>query len=150
VFVAACVFRQYECSHEDQVKMHNFSEEAERVLVAVLMFLIGAYAVTGIFQHMTPTLWLVALAIIFVVRPAAGLIGLVGTGLPRGKRWAISFFGIRGIGSIYYLAYAVFHAEFPGAMTVWALVLAMVIISVLIHGLSARMAMQWAISASKK
>lgn len=142
VFVAACVFRQYECSHDHQVTLHNFSEEAERVLVAVLMFLVGAYAVSGIFQHMTPTLWLVALAILFVVRPAAGLIGLAGTGLPRRKRWAIAFFGIRGIGSIYYLAYGVFHAEFPGAMTVWALVLAMVIISVVAHGLSARPVMQ--------
>ena len=150
VFVAACVFRQYECGHDYQMKLHNFSQEMEGGLVAVLMFLIGAYAVTGIFQHMTPTLWLVALAIIFVVRPAAGLIGLVGAGLPRGKRWVIAFFGIRGIGSIYYLAYAVFHAEFPGAMTVWALVLAVVIISVLIHGLSARLVMQWAISASNK
>jgi sodium/hydrogen antiporter len=142
VFVAACVFRQYECSHDYQIKLHNFSEEAERGLVAVLMFFIGAYAVTGIFQHMTPTLWLVALAILFVVRPAAGLIGLAGTGLSRRKRWAIAFFGIRGIGSIYYLAYGVFHAEFPGAMTVWALVLAVVIISVLVHGVTAQLVMR--------
>lgn len=77
------------------------------MFVTVLMFLIGAYAVTGIFQPMTPTLWLVALVIVLVVRPAAGLIGLVGTGLPRRERWIIAFFGIRGIGSIYYLAYAV-------------------------------------------
>jgi NhaP-type Na+/H+ or K+/H+ antiporter len=150
VFVAACVFRQYECSHDYQVKLHDFSEEMERVLVAVLMFLIGAYAVTGIFQHMTLTLWLVALAILFVVRPAAGLIGLAGTGLPRRKRWAIAFFGIRGIGSIYYLAYGVSNAEFADAMTVWALVLAVVIISVLIHGLSARPVMKWIVPASKK
>jgi sodium/hydrogen antiporter len=150
VFVAACVFRQYECSHDYQAKLHDFSEEMERVLVAVLMFLIGAYAVTSIFQLMTPALWLVALAILFVVRPAAGLIGLVGTGLPRRKRWAIAFFGIRGIGSIYYLAYGVFHAEFPGAMTVWAVVLAVVIISVLIHGLSARSVMKWIVPRSRK
>ncbi|NGX17201.1 cation:proton antiporter [Wenzhouxiangella sp. XN24] len=142
VFVAACTFRQYEADHDFQVKLHNFSEEIERVFVAVLMFLIGAYAVSGGLALLTPAMWLVVLATLFVVRPAAGLVGLAGTRLPWEKRWAIAFLGIRGIGSIYYLAYAVFHADFPDAGTVWALMLATVVISVVIHGLAARPAIE--------
>lgn len=143
VFVAACVFRDVECNHEYNATLHDFAEEIERVLVAVLMFLIGAYAVTGIFGHMTLSMWAIALGVVFLVRPIAGLIGLVGSDLPLRKRLAISFFGIRGIGSIYYLAYGVYHAHFPEAMSVWAIVIAIVIVSVVVHGVTARPAMNW-------
>ncbi len=146
VFVAACVFRQVECDHDHQITLHDFSEEVERVLVAVLMFLVGAYAVTGVFGLMSPILWALALVLVFVVRPLAGLLGLVGTSLSGRERWAISFFGIRGIGSIYYLAYGLHHADFPDAMVVWALVLAVVVVSVVVHGLAARPVMAWVAS----
>lgn len=138
VFVAACVFRQIECDHRYHQTLHDFSEEAERIMIAVLMFALGAYVALGVLGVMTPVLWLVAGLLVFVVRPLAGWIGLVGTGLPRGKRLAIAFFGIRGVGSLYYLAYAIHHAEFAGARELWALVVAVVILSVIVHGASAR------------
>ena len=148
VFVAACVFRHFESGHKYHNTLHEISEEAERVLVAVLMILIGAYSVSGLMTHMTPSTWLLAAVVVFVVRPITGLIGLVGTKLPRRKRWAISFFGIRGIGSIYYLAYGFHHAHFPGATVVWALVVAVIIISVIVHGITARPVMAWVTSVS--
>ncbi len=138
VFVAACVFRQVECDHDYHATLHDFSEEAERVMIAVLMFAVGAYVAIGALAAMTPALWLVAALLVFVVRPITGWLGLAGTDLPRGKRWAIAFFGIRGVGSLYYLAYAIHHADFPGAREIWALVLATVLLSVLVHGATAR------------
>jgi NhaP-type Na+/H+ or K+/H+ antiporter len=146
VFVAACVFRGVECSHEYNIRFHDFAEEVESVLVALLMFLIGAYAVTGILGQMTLPMWGVAFGIVFLVRPIAGLVGLVGINLPRRKRFAISFYGIRGIGSIYYLAYGVYHADFPGAVSVWAIVITIVIISVVVHGVTARPVMTWSLT----
>lgn len=144
VFGAACVFRAVEVSHEHHATLHEASEDFERVLVAILMFFVGAYAVTGLLGHLTLPMWGLALGIVFVVRPVAGLLGLVGADLSRRKRLAISFYGIRGIGSIYYLAYGVQKAHFPDAMAVWAIVLAVVIMSVVVHGTTARPAMQWA------
>lgn len=144
VFGAACVFRGVECSHEHHATLHDASEDFERVLVAVLMFFVGAYAVTGLLGQMTLPMWGLALGIVFLVRPIAGLIALVGVDLPRRKRLAISFFGIRGVGSIYYLAYGVHHARFPDALAVWAIVIAIVIISVMVHGVTARPVMTWA------
>jgi sodium/hydrogen antiporter len=138
VFVAACVFRQVECDCEYLSLLHDFSEELERLLVAVLMFLIGAYAVRGALAALSPALALGAFALVFLVRPLAGIVALPGLGLPRAKQWALAFFGIRGIGSLYYLAYAIHHAPFPEAETLWALVLATVILSVLVHGVAAR------------
>jgi sodium/hydrogen antiporter len=143
VFVAACVFRQYECDNEYNSAMHDLAEEAERLLTVFLMILVGAYVSSGLMSYMTPTLWLLALGLVLIVRPIAGILGLIGTDLPNRKRWAISFLGIRGIGSIYYLAYALHHADFPDAMVIWALVVAIVIISVIVHGITAAPIMKW-------
>jgi NhaP-type Na+/H+ or K+/H+ antiporter len=49
----------------------------------------------------------------------------------------VAFFGIRGIGSFYYVAYAVTAADFPGQDLVWATTAAVVIASVVIHGVAA-------------
>jgi len=47
---------------------------------------------------------LTALVIVFIIRPVAGWISLVGSGHPIKERGLLSFFGIRGIGSFYYIA----------------------------------------------
>jgi len=86
------------------------------------------------------------LLILFVIRPLAGMISLAGCRLPMTERWAISFFGIRGIGSIYYLSYGIFHVDFPEARALWAMVLTMVLVSIAVHGLSARPAMDALVS----
>lgn len=143
VFAAACVFRGVEASHEHHATLHDLSEDFERVLVAVLLFFVGAYAVSGPLGQMTLPTWGLVLGIVFLVRPIAGLIGLVGVDLPSRKRLAISFFGIRGIGSIYYLAYALHHAHFAEADSLWAIVMAIVIVSVVVHGVTARPVMKW-------
>lgn len=136
VFVAACVFRQQEVQHAYQKVLHDFSEEMERLLVAILMFAIGAYIASGIFESLTMVIF--SAVAIFVIRPLTGQVALGGCALPRQKRWAVSFFGIRGIGSIYYLAYAVYQVEIPQAQEIWALVIFIVVLSVIVHGLSAK------------
>ena len=138
VFVAACIFRQREEEHEYQTVLHDFSEEMERLLVAVLMFFVGIYVASGILASVSIPMVIVAVVIIFIVRPATGLIGLYKCALPRPKQWVVAFFGIRGIGSIYYLAYAVYHANFPQAQEIWSLVILIVVVSVAIHGLSVK------------
>jgi NhaP-type Na+/H+ or K+/H+ antiporter len=61
--------------------------------------------------------------------------------LPARERWAISVFGVRGMGSFYYLAFAFNHAEFDGHPRLWAIVTLVVLLSILLHGLSATGAM---------
>ena len=74
---------------------------------------------------------------LFVVRPVTAWVGLAGTTTPKAERAAIAFFGIRGIGSLYYLAYAVEHADFPNVDRLWALVAFTVVVSIVVHGTSA-------------
>lgn len=137
VFVAACVFRQSEALHRYQAMLHDFSEEMERILMALLMFLIGAYVAQGILASLTLPMVLIVILIVFVVRPVTGILALWGCRLAGRQKWAVAFFGIRGIGSIYYLAYAIYHVAFPQAHVLWAMVILVVLVSVVVHGLSA-------------
>jgi NhaP-type Na+/H+ or K+/H+ antiporter len=75
--------------------------------------------------------------------PVAGLAGLAGSGQRLTERAAISFFGIRGIGSFYYLAYAYNTAEFQAdAEFLFAIVGFVVLASIVLHGITSTPAMR--------
>jgi sodium/hydrogen antiporter len=77
---------------------------------------------------------MVGLVVLFFVRPFAGLVGLLGTDQPHGERAVIAFFGIRGIGSFYYLSHALNEAEFAASDLLWALTGFVVLVSIFVHG----------------
>jgi NhaP-type Na+/H+ or K+/H+ antiporter len=64
--------------------------------------------------------------------------------MSRLERILTSFFGIRGIGSLYYLAYALNQRHFPGAEELWALVGLIVVVSIFVHGIAATPALRYA------
>ena len=70
------------------------------------------------------------------------MISLLGSKLPWREQLVISFFGIRGMGSIYYLAFALNHASFPDPLRLWALVGGVILASILLHGITATPALQ--------
>ena len=72
------------------------------------------------------------LVFVFLVRPAAGMLSLVGSAHPARERAAISFFGIRGLGSFYYLAHALNQAPFAGGEELWAVLGFTVLLSILL------------------
>ena len=73
----------------------------------------------------------------FVIWPLAGWLALARSALPTRERWVISVFGIRGMGSFYYLAFAFNHGRFDDHPRLWAIVTLVVLLSVLLHGISA-------------
>jgi NhaP-type Na+/H+ or K+/H+ antiporter len=80
---------------------------------------------------------LVALAFLLVIRPLAGWLALArGQTGPR-ERLVIAFFGVRGIGSLFYVSYAVTEGRFPASDEVWAVVGLVVAGSILVHGIAA-------------
>lgn len=137
VFVAALTLRRSERSSSYHETLHDFAEQSERLLMIVVVLLLGAAVAGGVLAPLTWEMVLVASALVFVVRPAAGLAALLRSPLPWRERAAVSFFGIRGIGSLYYLSYALNEAEFEGAAELWALVAFTVVLSILVHGVSA-------------
>ena len=74
--------------------------------------------------------------ILLVIRPVTGLIGLAGFRAAWREKLTIAFFGIRGVGSIYYLAYGLNHMEVDGGERLWAIAGLVILMSVLMHGLT--------------
>ena len=112
----------------------SFNEKLERIAELAVVLLIGGMLAS----HLTSVaLWLAPLLFI-VMRPTSVLVCLVGSNTPRAERWLISWFGIRGIGWIYYLMYAVQHGlPAPLAERLTPLILSVVAASIVVHGISA-------------
>lgn len=136
VFVTAVTLRHRERAHDYHERLHDFSEQTERLLMLLLLMLFGGAIASGLLVPLTWQAAVTGLIILFVVRPLASLIGLSGTHIRRGERTVISFFGIRGIGSFYYLAYALNEANFGAHDLLWATVAFVVLVSIVVHGVT--------------
>ncbi|MBA5800290.1 cation:proton antiporter [Rhizobium changzhiense] len=144
VFLAAVAFRASERDHDFHEQLHDFAEQIERLLMMVLLVCLGSIAASG--QLLGGIDWrvaVVAFLAIVCVRPIIGWLSLIGSGHPPGESLIIAVFGIRGLGSIYYLAYATGQAEFERVETVWATVLLIVLTSIVVHGVAVTPAMRW-------
>jgi sodium/hydrogen antiporter len=142
VFVAARAIRSAERSHDYHQVLHDFAEQVERLLTVLLLLLFGGAVVDGLLGDLTWQAAVVGLALVFVIRPLVGWLSLRGAPGRPAEHWVIAAFGIRGIGSFFYLAYATSHADFPGADLIWATVGLVVIVSVVAHGVAATPVMQ--------
>jgi NhaP-type Na+/H+ or K+/H+ antiporter len=135
--------RRRERSHHYRGRLHEFAEQVERLMMMTVLALFGGAIAGGLLGPLTWQAVLVGLACLLLVRPLAGLAGLAGSGHGLGPGAAIGFFGIRGIGSFYYLAYAhnaaVFVAE---AEILFATVGFVVLASIVLHGLTSAPAMR--------
>jgi NhaP-type Na+/H+ or K+/H+ antiporter len=136
VFVTALSFRHTHREHDFQRDMHDVTEQIERLAMMVLLLLFGGALVSGLLATVTWREVVVAVVILLVVRPITGLIGLAGSKADGNERMTLAFFGIRGVGSIYYLAYGLNNIEGAPAERLWGLVGLVVLLSILLHGLT--------------
>jgi NhaP-type Na+/H+ or K+/H+ antiporter len=121
-------------------EVFSFGDTIERLVEALLIVLLGISLAT----HWDARGVLLGFALILIVRPPATLLALAGSPLSRSQRMLIGWFGIRGIGSVYYLAYACTHGVgIASATEISNLVIPAVATSVVIHGLSSQPLMQW-------
>ncbi len=143
VFVTALTLRAAHRNHEFQREMHDITEQVERIVMMVLLLLLGGALVNGLLDALQPIDYVLTLVFILVVRPVAGMIGLIGTDIARQEKLTIAFFGIRGVGSVYYLAYGLNHADFGDPARLWAIAGLIIFVSILLHGLTVTPAMRW-------
>ena len=137
VFIAAITIRNYELNHDYHHKMHSFTDQIERILLAVVLILFGGVFIHGLSSNISWTIILFAMLCIFVIRPAASWVAMMGNGLHTKEKTAISFFGIKGIGSLFYLSYALQHENFFSGHLLWTIVGAVIVLSIFIHGTTA-------------
>lgn len=112
----------------------SFNEQLDRIgeMVGVVVLGLLLWAV----PWMPAALWFVPMMLL-VVRPASVALGLAGSGISPVQRRLIGWFGIRGIGSLYYLSYAIEHGlPRRHVDTVVALTMAVVVSSIVVHGVS--------------
>ena len=111
-----------------------FTEQLERIGELGMVLLLGAM----LSRHylLVDALWFVPV-LLLVIRPVATGLGLLGSRTSWFQRRMIGWFGIRGIGSLYYLFYALQHGVHPDlAHRLTALTLTVVAVSIVVHGLS--------------
>jgi len=137
VFICALTIRASERDHDFHQQMHDFSDQIERLLIMLLLVLFGGALANGLLVSLTWTDFAVALIVVLVVRPVAGLIAMVGSDQPMRERLLLAFLGIRGVGSIYYVAYGLNHADFGNSERLWSVVGCIILMSILIHGVTA-------------
>jgi NhaP-type Na+/H+ or K+/H+ antiporter len=113
----------------------SFNGQLERLAELVVVMVAGAMLSYTYFPERV--IWFLLLLFV-VARPLAVWLGLVGaTTVSRDQRILISWFGIRGVGSIFYLMYAINHGlPAPLANELIAITLTTVAASILVHGIS--------------
>jgi len=144
VFVAALTLRSVERKSDYHGELHDFGEQIERLLMMVLLVCFGSILAEG--SLLTRADWrivLVSVLVLAVVRPLAAWISLIGCQHTKAEKLIISIFGIRGLGSIYYLAYASGKTKFEDVETVWSTVFLIILMSVVLHGASVTPVMRW-------
>lgn len=114
--------------------VRGFNEQLERIAELVIVLVVGAMLPHTRFDAATVGF----LLLLFVVlRPLSVWLGLHGAAVSRDQRLLISWFGIRGIGSIYYLMFALHHGLSGRAATqAITLTLTTVAVSIVVHGIS--------------
>ena len=141
VFVAAFAFRRSECEHTYHQKLHDFAEQSEGLLMSLVLVIFGMFLGQGLQSgvELTWRVYIVSFTFLILIRPIGGFIALSGLNMPRTEKYAISALGIRGIGTLYYLSYALnkdFFAE-DDALKLWIVCSIVILTSIFIHGLSA-------------
>lgn len=137
VFTMAVTMRGYERHNKMHKILHEFTDQIERFLLCIVLLLFGGSLVSGLLDYLTWPLAIFAVIFVLVLRPAIGALSLWGMGLHWKEKLAIGFFGIKGIGSFYYLAFAVMEAKFAEQEQLWAVTGFTVLLSIIVHGLTA-------------
>jgi NhaP-type Na+/H+ or K+/H+ antiporter len=141
VFVCAMTFRSAERSHDYHAAMHEVVERLERLLTLFVLLVLGIALTRGLLSALEWWGVAIGLGLIAVIRPLAGWVSMSlrrpgdEPCLERGERWAVAFFGVRGVGSIYYLAYAGKEDSVLAADPLWSTVTFTIVASVLVHGI---------------
>lgn len=137
VFVSALTIRSAERKHSYHEHLHDFAEQIERLLMMIILVFFGAAMAEGsLFGALDWQVTAVAALTVLVVRPLSGLISLAGSAKLCDEKVAIAFYGIRGMGSFYYLAFALGHAEFDRIPSLWSTVCITVLFSIVLHGVT--------------
>lgn len=134
-FVSAMTLRRPESRHEFHRRLHDVTQSPEHALTAILLVALGA-APPALLPHLTWRRAAIALLLALVIRPATGLVS------PSGARLVVAFYSVRGVGSLYCLAYAGHPIELVDEKALGATIALTIPASAVVHGLTAGVAVE--------
>ena len=145
VFVAGFVVqRSYFGDHEKRMQQLEFTEQVEKLLEITAIVIFGTILlVEPMIKYVGETL-LIAGLLLLIVRPFGVWLSMLGGDLPKKTRSLMGWFGIKGLGSVYYLTYALGEGvtgEIAEQIT-W-ITYSVVVLSIIIHGITAYPLMAW-------
>ncbi|MHB8865773.1 MAG: cation:proton antiporter domain-containing protein, partial [Pirellulaceae bacterium] len=112
----------------------TFNEQVERIGEAAVIVLLGG--MLSLHSLALDLFWFVPL-LLLVIRPLSTWLGLLGAEATPLQKGLIGWFGIRGVGSIYYLMHAIEHGLSEDlARQLTALTFLTITISIIVHGIS--------------
>ena len=121
-------------------EVFSFGDTLERMLEVLLVVIVGV----SLASHWDWRGVLLGCALVAVIRPFATVLLLIGSPTTRLQRWLLGWFGIRGIGSLYYLAYSMAHGlPRSSAPELADLTLSVVAVSIVVHGVTSQPLMEW-------
>ena len=136
------LFAQYNNSNETSPHSHpsntiiHFVEEIEKLLMVLWTIFFGGSIVAGILNFTDWRGILFSLSLVLFWRPLFGYLAMLFTSLKNKKKFAIGFFGIRGLGSVFYLSYAVAEGAFENYEVLYGIIAYTILFSVIFHGLT--------------
>jgi NhaP-type Na+/H+ or K+/H+ antiporter len=138
-FAGGVAFRRYEHTHERNRGVHQGAEVVEDAAELALILVLGScMTLTGLGEPGVAG-WLLVPLLLLVIRPVAVLASLVRSGQRPRERLFVGWFGVRGIGSLFYASAAIGLGAFGDGDTrvmFWTVAIA-VIVSIAVHGVSA-------------
>lgn len=137
VFVGAVTARQQENRSRYHKISHHFIDQIEQIVLVAVLLGFGAMLASGVLEALTWPAALVGIALVFIIRPISGFLAEMNCDLPMIGKLAVAFLGVRGMGSIYYLAYGQNSADFAQIDLLWATVSFTILLSIVVHGIVA-------------
>jgi sodium/hydrogen antiporter len=138
-FAGGIGFRRYEHTHERNRGVHDGAEIVEDVAELALILVLGScFTLTGLGEPGVSG-WMLVPLLLLVIRPAAVLLSLVRTRESLRERAFVGWFGVRGIGSLFYASVVIGLGAFSEGETraIFWTVAVVVLVSIAVHGISA-------------
>ena len=146
VFAGGLAFRRYERDHELNASVHDGAEIVEKFGELAVILLLGSMLTLDGLGTPGVAGWALAVLVVFVLRPVTVNLALLGSRLQRpGERAFLAWFGVRGVGTLFYVAAATGLGALTGAeaeLITWTAI-ATVILSVVLHGVTAGPLNRW-------
>jgi sodium/hydrogen antiporter len=152
VFVAGLMVRRSYFDQQDKcVAQLEFIEQIEKLLEITAIIILGTVLLINPMLKYAGQSLLVAGLLFLVIRPGGVWLSMLGSNVPKITCSMMGWFGIKGLGSIYYLTYALGEGiKGDTAEQIAWITYTVIVLSILVHGISAYPLMTWHENAKKE